>query len=256
MTIINRRMFLLASAAFPVGCALDRRSAVPSESREVRAPAVGQSWRYAKRDFFTHATLDTQVDQVAAVGRTINIDSHTEGSAARRPAQAPSWGMSWLHEFTDSSAKASADLPSEVQTPWGMVLVDPHWNQVQVFKAPIPLWPTELQPGWHTHINTKYKTSSGEGDGLPWEQTMKAEAWETVTVPAGKFKTLRYINLINFRSSDPGRDTSVRRETVWFAPEVGRWVARESSGSFYIDDSVVDQPYTENSYRWELLEWT
>jgi hypothetical protein len=48
----------------------------------------------------------------------------------------------------------------------------------------------------------------------------------------------------------------VRQETLWFAPEVGRWVARESTGSYYLDDSLVDQPYNESGFRWVLLEWS
>lgn len=47
-----------------------------------------------------------------------------------------------------------------------------------------------------------------------------------------------------------------RQETVWFAPETGRWVARESSGSYYVQDSSVDTPYDESAYRWDLLAWT
>jgi hypothetical protein len=136
-----------------------------------------------------------------------------------------------------------------------MVLVDPHWSQIQLFEAPIPLWPAQLQPGWHAHIKSTYTTPEGRA-GLSWDQTMKAEAWETITVPAGRFRTLRYANLINFLDSDITRVDCVRRETIWFAPEMGRWVARESSGSFYVDDSAVDQPYNESGYRWELLEWT
>ena len=57
---------------------------------------------------------------------------------------------------------------------------------------------------------------------------MKAHSWETITVPAGQFKTLRFTNMINFTSSDMSRTVSSRQETLWFAPEVGRWVARES----------------------------
>jgi hypothetical protein len=85
---------------------------------------------------------------------------------------------------------------------------------------------------------------------------MIARAWETVTVPAGTFKALRYQNLINFRSTDFSRDAAQRLESIWFAPEVGRWVVRESSGSYYINDSAVDTPYNESGYRWELLAWT
>ena len=56
---------------------------------------------------------------------------------------------------------------------------------------------------------------------------MKAEAWETITVPAGQFKALRFVNAIRFVNSDFGRTGSARQETVWFAPEVGRWVVRD-----------------------------
>ena len=30
-------------------------------------------------------------------------------------------------------------------------------------------------------------------------------------------------------------------------------MVRESSGSYYMDDSSVDTPYDEAAYRWELL---
>jgi hypothetical protein len=71
--------------------------------------------------------------------------------------------------------KSAVDLPTEIQSSWGMVLVDPHWDRVQVYEPSLPLWPTTLQPGWQTRINAKYK-SSETGSALPWTQTMKAEA--------------------------------------------------------------------------------
>jgi hypothetical protein len=250
---VTRRSFLLASAAFPVGCALSRRGAERgAPSPEVRQPLAGQSWHYIKRDLFNGALIDTQVDQVATVGRTIDIDSHTESDKDEQGSS--SGARAWLRKYFDHP-RVGVALPSEIQGPWGMVLVDPHWSQVQVYESPIPLWPTRLEPGWQVHIRSKYRTSE-DGAGLPWEQTMKAEAWETITVPAGQYKALRYKNSINFENSDVGRTNSVRRETIWLAPEVGRWVARESSGTYYLDDSVIDTPYNEDSYRWELLGWT
>jgi len=66
---------------------------------------------------------------------------------------------------------------------------------------------------------------------------------------------LRFNTVINFTHSDFGWVSAVRRETVWFAPEVGRWVARESSGTFYIEDSMIDQPFNESRCRLELLDW-
>jgi hypothetical protein len=215
---------------------------------------LGQSWHYAKRDLYTHSLIDDQIDHVAAVGGTVDIDSRSEADKAARTAHS-SWGTSWLRKYVPHRETTTGPLPSEIQDPWGKVLVDPHWSQVQVYETPIPLWPSQLVPGWRTYINTKYKTPSNE-DGLPWGQTMTARNWERITVPAGSFNALRFSNMINFRSVDFSHSSCQREETVWFAPEVGRWVARESAGSYYIEDSSVDTPYNESGYRWELLEWT
>jgi hypothetical protein len=251
---VTRRYFLLSSAALSVGCTMRRPAAAPAGSASaVRSPAVGQSWRYAKFDIFTRTLVDDQIDQVAAVGRTIDIDSRSE--AAKNQKAVPKWGDSWLRKYIPRRELPEGPLPSEIQAPWGQVLVDPHWIQVQVYEAPIPLWPEQLSPGWKSHFNTKYKTPSHE-DGLQWEQTMAAHEWETITVAAGKFRALRFTNMINFKSADFSRENSQRKETLWFAPEVGRWVARESTGIYYIEDSSVDTPYDEPGFRWELTEWT
>jgi hypothetical protein len=254
MRTLTRRSFLIASAAVPIGCAANREGLGNAESAAVaavRPPMTGQSWRYAKHDLFSGALLDTQVDRVSAVDRTIEIESHTEGDAT---ADTSSTDASWWRKHFDHP-KPAIVLPTEIQSSWGMVLVDPHWGGVQVYEPSIPLWPTTLQPGWQTQIKAKYKSSEA-GAPLPWNQTMKAEAWETITVPAGQFKTLRYVNIIHFVSADPGRTDSVRKETVWFAPEAGRWAARESRGSYYLDESVDDTQAVESSFRWELLSWS
>jgi hypothetical protein len=254
MAQVTRRFFLLSSAALSVGCAMREPGAVAGSSPGIRQPVVGQSWRYAKHDLFTRALLDTQVDRVAAVDHKVEIDSSAEAAKDEKAANSR-WGAELLRKYVGHRDAPNGDLPSEIQDPWGMVLVDPHWAQVQVYERPIPLWPEQLQPGWQTQISTKYKTPLNQ-EGLPWTQTMKAHDWETVTVPAGQFHALRFTNLIKFRNGDVTRTDSVRQETVWFAPEVGRWVARESRGSYYVEDSLIVQPYNENGFRWELLEWS
>jgi hypothetical protein len=217
----------------------------------MRDPTVGQSWRYAKRDLVTGAMVDTQFDRVSAVGQTIEVESHYE-IAANKPLTNPSWGADWLEKYIGRK-RATGSLPSEIQSPWGMVLVDPHWSELQVYKQPIPLWPTELRPGWSTTVDTLYKTPESP-DELPWQLTMHAHAWESITVPAGLFKVLRYANVINFRYTNVSeRNAAQRLETIWLAPEIGRWVARESFGTFYQD---VGERFHESSYRWELLDWT
>jgi hypothetical protein len=255
MIQVSRRIFLLSAVAASAGCALRTRQAAYSDAREaaVRAPVVGQAWHYAKYDVISGTFLDNQSDRVAKVGDTIDIESRSDSAKDASPAN-PSWGTELLNKFRGKEA-AGAALPSEIQKPWGMVLMDPHWGQEQLFEVPIPLWPTQLQPGWRTHIRTHYKTPASNFP-LPWEQRMEAHAWETVSGPAGQFLALRVTNQINFTHPDPARTNSVRRETLWFAPEVGRWVARESVGTYYLDDSVDDTSYNETSYRWKLLEWT
>jgi hypothetical protein len=256
MVQVTRRFFLTSCAALSAGCAVRRPAAEPatSSAKNIRQPVVGQSWRYAKHDAYTHEIVDNPVDRVAVITRTIEIDSSNE-VARDESASRALWGTGFLRKYMPHRDNATGALPSEIQDSWGMVLVDPHWGQVQVYERAIPLWPTQLQPGWRTRVSTKYKTPSNQ-DGLPWEQTMKAHDWETISVPAGQFRALRYSNVIKFGSSDITRTDSVRQETLWFAPEVGRWIARESTGSYYMDDSAVDQPYNESGYRWELLEWS
>jgi hypothetical protein len=39
--------------------------------------ALGQSWTYAKHDLVTGITVDTEVDRISAVVRTVEIESHS-----------------------------------------------------------------------------------------------------------------------------------------------------------------------------------
>jgi hypothetical protein len=248
--MVTRRSFVLSSVVLSVGCAW-RGSRPDPTGAKVRPPAVGQSWRYAKRNGFSGKLIDAQVDQVASVADTVRIDSRSEVGAA--PTR-KSWGKVWLEKYVGDS-NLPGPLPSEVQQPWGRVLVDPHWPQVQVYEKSIPLWPTQLASGASMRYDTEYKTPEHQV-GLTWNQTMSVHGWESVTVPAGHFTALRYTNLINFSDTDATRVNCVRKETLWFAPEVGRWIARESAGTYYLDDSVDDTLYEESSFRWELVSYT
>jgi hypothetical protein len=252
MPRVTRRFFLVSATSAAVACASRREDSSPAASA-VRAPATGQTWRYGRHDIYTRATVDEQLDQIVATGRAIEIDSRA--TAVKEDGGRDSWGAEYLRKYLPRRERPVGPLPSEIQDPWGMIRVDPHWGQVQVYETPIPLWPRQLEPGWRDHIVTRYKIPGVDAE-LLWDQTMKAHGWEEVTVPAGRFRTLRYTNSINFTHGDATRTGSARQETVWLAPEVGRWVARESTGSYFADDSAADQPYNENGYRWELLQWT
>jgi hypothetical protein len=113
--------------------------------------------------------------------------------------------------------------------------------------------PTQMRPGWSMTVYTQYKTPESR-QGLPWQLAMHDHSWESVRFPAGHFTALRYRNQINFRFTNASERVSAQREeNIWLAPEIGRWVACESWGTFYQD---VGERFHECSYRWELLSWT
>jgi hypothetical protein len=249
----TRRAFLLsAAAAAAVRVAHGNASEAPiGAAAKVRQPAVGQSWRYAKHDFFTGALVDTQLDRVSGVGQTTEIESHSE-TTQDAPITYPSWGTAWWQKYMGHD-RPVGPLTNEIQEPWGMVLVDPHWSELQSYQEPIPLWPKELRPGWSTTVGSYYMIVDSR-ETMPWQLTMHVHGWESITVPAGHFTALRYFNLIDFRyPNTTGRNAAQRKENIWFAPEIGRWVVRESSGTFRQD---VAEEFNESSYRWELLSWT
>ena len=252
MAISTRRDFIYWAAAASVGCvARGTNTPAPGGSAPVvRAPAVGQSWRYAKHDYFTGKVVDTQIDRVSKIGRSIEIESRSEKSEDR-PIMFPSWGDRWWQEYMGNEA-AVAQAPTEVQSPWGMIVIDPHWSESQAFEKAIPLWPSQLIPGWSTTVGTHYKNPNNE-ETMPSQLTMRAQRWESITVPAGRFTALGYYNIIDFRFRNAlERTAAIRQENIWIAPEIGRWVKRESRGIYRED---VGYEVKESSYRWELLSW-
>jgi hypothetical protein len=253
MAIATRRDFLFFTAAASIGCvAPGIHAATPGGAAPVvRSPAPGQSWRYAKFDYITGERVDTQIDRVSKIGQSIRIESRSE-KGEDGPLTYPSWGDSWWRENMNADAARTGDL-IEVQSPWGWVVVDPHWSEMQFFEKPIPLWPSELRPGWSKVVSTHYKIP-GSDEAMPWQLTIDGLRWESVTVPAGRFLALRYFNFIDFRYSIFAERTAAqRKERVWFAPEIGRWVKRESWGTFH---EQLHTEVNESAYRWELLSWT
>lgn len=253
MALSTRRDFIFLAAGASFGC-VARGTKVPAPgglASVVRAPAVGQSWRYAKHDYFTGKLIDTQMDRVSKIGQSVEVESRSE-TAEDRPITFPSWGESWWRDNMPAAA-ARIGGPIEIHRPWGMVVVDPHWSEMESFKQAIPIWPSELRPGWSAVVNTYYKVPGSE-EAMPLQQTMEAKRWESVSVSAGRFIALRYYNIINFRFSVFSERTAAQRvEHVWFAPEIGRWVMRESVGTFR---EQLGSEVNESSYRWELLSWT
>jgi len=245
----SRRQILLAASALLTGCSLPRRwssgpAAPPPGPVVVRPPGASQWWRYAKRDGWSGKLLDVELDRIAEIDNTVIISRFSEGVPGQEDAIAKKW---YQH-----APRPPHELPPEVQQPWGQVLVDPHWDLVQAYATAIPLWPPELQAEGRQVFNVTYQTSTASGP-MTWLQTMIARGWERIHVPAGDFTALRYTNDIVFEHTDYARWQSVRTETLWLAPEVGRWVARKSEGTYW--GTPGPYPINEDSLRWELTEW-
>lgn len=230
---VSRRTFIAATALTPVACGVplgyERGTPVaqPQPTPTVRPPKVGQEWTYVQRNVFDGKTVGLITERVASVGSRIVIE-RTDENGGR--------------------------FSNEVQGPWGMVVTDPHWDRTVTFNPPIPLWPQELLASWSKQSITKYSLAGYPDSSYQWQEYMGAHGWEQINVPAGLFLTLRYQNLINYESDDGNKVNCIRKETIWFAPSIGRWVARESSGSYMIQ-GVLGSPTLEDSYHWQLTSF-
>lgn len=227
---LSRRTFIASAALAPIACGVplgyQRGTPVaqPKITPTIRAPQVGQEWTYIKRDVFDGKIRGIITERVANVGSTIVIERMDENGDR---------------------------LPSELQGPWGVVQTTAAWPRLISFNPAIPLWPQELTSSWSKQFITKYSLGGYSENSYSWQEYMGAHGWEQITVPAGNFLTLRYQNLINFESNDDNKVNCIRKETIWFAPSIGRWVAREASGSYMIQGEPGPE-ILEGSFQWQL----
>jgi len=230
---LSRRTFIASAALAPVACGVPLSYehgipvAAPKPTPLVRPPQLGQEWSYVKKDVFNGKTLGLITERISKIGPNIIIDRTTEDG-----------GM----------------LPSEIQTSWGMVATDTQWSRLLNFSPSLPLWPLELSAGWGKQFTSKYSVAGYADSKLNWQEYMSVQGWEKITVPAGEFVALRFQNLINYENSDPNKVDCIRKETVWFAPQIGRWVAREASGSYQIQGQI-GAVILEGSYQWQLTSY-
>jgi hypothetical protein len=230
---LSRRTFIASAALLPIACGTplgyERGTPVaqPNPIPATRGPQVGQEWTYMKRNMFNDKNLGLITERVASIGSTIVIERSDE---------------------------SGDKLANEIQGPWGMVLTDTQWPRVLTFNPAIPLWPQELAATWNKQSVSKYKLAGYPDTAYGWQEYMSAHGWEQVTVPAGTFLTLRYQSLINYESNDDNKVNCIRKQTVWFAPSIGRWVARESSGSYQIQ-GILGTPNLEDSFQWQLTSY-
>lgn len=203
--------------------------AAPLNVPSVRPPQVGQQWVYQIRNVFNQEIVDVVTETVVAISPQIRIER---------------------------IGQKSGPLPDEIQEPWGYVLQDPQWRPAQRFQQALPLWPEKFIPDWSGFYRTRYQVPGYPSASYYWGLSTKALGWETISVPAGQFKVLKYHNENPyFESNDVFRVGNYREEDVWLAPEIGRWVVRRSFGRYITLGVSWSNAYWDDYLEWELISW-
>jgi hypothetical protein len=190
---------------------------------------VGQQWVYHVRNVFNQELVDIVTEKVVSIGPQVRIQR---------------------------SGLKAGPLPDEIQEPWGYILQDPHWSPPQKFQQALPLWPEQMVPGWSGFYRTRYQVVAFPDSSYYWGLSVSALQWESVTVPAGQFSTLKYRNEAPyFESNDVFRVASYRQEDMWLSPEVGRWVIRRGYGRYLWAGMFWSNALWEDYLEWELVSW-
>jgi hypothetical protein len=200
--------------------------ASPPASTEVRPEAVGQQWVYQVRNLYNGRIVDEVTETVIATRPVIRIQRVSRESGAQ------------------------AD---EIHAQWGMIVQDSHWNYPVTFSKPLPAWPRNPELGRSTTYPDRYQMLAEPNYSASWTLTMTPRNWASIAVPAGVFKTLHFNNFINFTNDDLSVVASERQESVWFSPEIGRWVLRQSRGTYLLPGRGSD--FHEDYLQWELTAW-
>lgn len=230
----TRRQLLLASLALPMaGCAIRplspvaaRSLPVPASMPAIRPPALGQKWTYRKSNFFNSQLLATETEEVTSVGNPVVVSRRND---------------------------AGQVLPEERDVLWGQVQQDPVWDFVHSYERPVAHWPASLATGAVVRDRLRYQVSQFS---YPFwmDYETRVKGWEQVQVAAGTFDAVKIEKYIRLEHYHDLRVENVRHDTIWLAPSIGRWVLRETSGTFKV---VGTEPFPGNDdgFRWELTGW-
>ena len=230
----TRRKLSLALLAVPAGCAYQplgglrtEAAAAPAQTVGLRPPALGQRWTYRKYNGYNSALLGTEVQEVVALEPRIRIRIRSDASPAELEEQ---------------------------QQPWGQVLREFAWDGVLNYEQAMPLWPADPRPGSRSVHSTTYRI---DNDSFRYwiTQHTTVQGWERVALANGPQLALRIEKFIRLQHRDVSRTETLRRDTLWLAPEIGRWVAREITGEYRVSTGRGLSRLREDWHRWELVSW-
>jgi hypothetical protein len=226
----SRRRFALALAALPAACSITGGPRVEPQPVPLPTVRVGDRWRYRQIDRFRNAWVDEPVHEVVAVSPDIRV------------------------RITDR--RSTAPREERFSSPWSAI-VDTSYETPIRFERPMPILPVPIELGESLASETTYRID-GSNSALRWSQTLHAERWERVDVPAGRFDCLRISRVIAYRHPDPFRGNASRSDTIWYAPQVNRWVQREWSGDS-VSSGLTGAPAgirgLEDWVQWQLVSY-
>jgi hypothetical protein len=223
----RRRLLLAGAGALVAGCASPVFLPAPPGGGASPVVRVGDRWRYAQIDLYRNELTDELTMDVVEAAPLLRVRVVDAGGTAR---------------------------PEEIYESAWRVIQEPSYGDVIVFGYPNPVLPTLLDAGGSERIANRIRAGSDELWHL-WTEWIDAPGWEAIRVPAGEFVALRVRRRINFESPDPFRFFSTRYETLWYAPQVKRWVRREWTGQYYWAGMTIrEAPILEDRIAWELLE--
>jgi len=232
-SVTARLLALPAAASLGVlgaGCAGPPSLPAPVGADPLPSPRlrVGDRWRYLLINRYNRSTIGEASVEVLAIAPEIRL--RVDPGDGRPP-------------FEERYAEA-----------WS-VIVEGIFDSLITFETPMPLVPPGARVGTSTRSGTRYRSEQSR-DVLAWNQQVHATRWERVQVPAGAFDALRIERSVWFKHPDVFRYGSERTDTLWYAPQVGRWVMREWTGDFMSGGPMARaERAREDWVIWQLSAW-
>jgi hypothetical protein len=237
----DRRTFLrdgtalaLSAAASPAllsGCASTAHFPAP-DGHAATTVNAGDAWSYDELNGYNSRRV-AQLRFVAEHGGPPALRVSVEGDplSGLRNGQLETYDSAWV------------------------VTRDGTYDRDNRYDPPLPLLPERLEPGARESWQSMVTYDEGER-ALRWHVRIDAIAGERIEVPAGSFDALRVRRLIQFEHPDFFRSHSERTETLWYAPEVKRWVKREWRGSYRQKLDSRSPVMREDWIVWVLTDFT
>jgi hypothetical protein len=238
MFLPARRQCLLSGSGIGLsllasGCALPIFIDAPKNAGAKPKVSVGDTWEYAEINRYNNLRGAVVTHRVTSVDPIIRV-AHSA-------------------KIGEQGQEQIVERREEIYDSLWTIKQEPAYDGGLVFERPLPFLPTVFEAGQREVFQTSYKV-----DGLNalfyWRSQLFAAGWERIKVPAGEFSALRIERTSWYAHPDTFRSDAVRRDIIWYSPEVNRWVRREWTGE-YRSPGARRIPMQEDWVRWDLLAY-